>query len=95
MPLAQLVVNVLVLDNGAGNQLGKQGDKGAEVDDVFLGARIAAVHVDGVRHGLEGIKGNADGQRDSQRLERQAGKHRLDTGDNKVIVLEKHQTATG
>ena len=53
MALAQLVVHIFVLDNGAGDQLGEQGDKGAEGDNVFLRARIAAVHVDGVRHGLD------------------------------------------
>ena len=65
-PLVDLVPQVLVLDDGTGDELGEQGDKGAEVDDVPLSPGVPPVHVDGVAHGLEGVEGDADGQVDVQ-----------------------------
>ena len=64
--LIDLVAQVLVLDDGAGDELGKQGDEGAEIDDVPLRPGVSPVHIDGVAHGLEGVEGDADGQVDAQ-----------------------------
>ena len=86
----QLLVQILVLQDGAGDQLGEQGDEGAEGDDVALGAGVTAVDVDGVAHGLEGVEGDADGQLQTQH------RHEVQTdggqiGGNEVPVLEEEQ----
>jgi len=37
----QLVVQVLILDDRSGDELGEEGDEGAEGDDVFLGMCVS------------------------------------------------------
>ena len=37
VPLVDLVAQILVFDDGAGDELGEQGNEGAEVNDVPLG----------------------------------------------------------
>lgn len=61
-----LFVQVLVLDDRTRDQLGKQGHKGAKIDDIFLYSGIPPVYVDGIAHGLKGVKGDADGQAQPQ-----------------------------
>ena len=90
IPLVDLVAQVFVLDNGTGNELGEQGDKGAEVDDVALGPGIAPVHVDGVAHGLEGVEGDADGQVDTQHRHKGQADG-LERGGQEIPVLEEQQ----
>ena len=62
----QLIVQVLVLDDGTGDELREEGDKGAEGNDVLLAPGVPSVDVDGIAHGLEGVEGDADGQADIQ-----------------------------
>ena len=90
VPLVDLVPQVLVFQNGTGDELGKQGDKGAEVDDGVLGPGISAVYVDGIAHGLEGVKGDADGQMDVQHRHKSQA-HGLERPGQKVPVLEEEQ----
>ena len=89
-PLVDLVPQVLVFDDGSGNQLGKQGDKGAEVEDVPLSTGVSPVDVDGVAHGLEGVEGDADGQMDPQ-YRHEGEPHRLEGTGDEVPVLEEAQ----
>ena len=63
-----LLRHILIPDNGAGNQLGEQGDIGTEDQGILLNRRIVAVHINHIAHGLEHIKGNADGQGDFRSL---------------------------
>ena len=89
-PLVDLIPQVLIFDDGSGNELRKQGDEGAEVDDGPLSPGVAPVDVDGVAHGLEGVEGDADGQMDAQhRHEGQA--HGLQRTGQEVPVLEEQQ----
>ena len=69
-PLVDLIPQVLVLDDGSGDELGEEGDKGAEVEDVPLGTGISPVDVDGVAHGLEGVEGDTDGQMEGDRVQK-------------------------
>ena len=87
---AQLVVQILIFDDGAGDELGEQCHEGAEANDAFLRLRIAPVDIDGVAHGLEGIEGNSDGQRDPQNRH-EAKAHRLHRLSQKIPVLEEEQ----
>ena len=52
--------------DGPSNELREEGDKGAKGDGVSGGLEVVAVDVDGVGEGLEGEKGDADGQDDLQ-----------------------------
>ena len=65
-PALQLFRHGFVADDGARDELGKEGDIGAEGDHVFLHRGVPAVDVDGIAHGLEGVKADADGQGQSQ-----------------------------
>ena len=89
-PAVDLISQILVFDDRAGDQLGEQGNEGAEVDQRPLGPGVPPVDIDGVAHGLEGVKGDADGQMDVQdRHEVQP--HRLKGGGQKVPVFKKAQ----
>ena len=52
-----------------GDQLGKQGHEAREVDESPNRISLSTVHVDGVAHGLEGVKGDADRQGDPDHAE--------------------------
>ena len=59
----QLVGDIAVFHDGAGNQLREHDHIGTKVDDITLCLYIPAVNIDGVGKGLEGVK--ADTQRQS------------------------------
>src|SRR5699024_3407353 len=61
--VGHLVSQLFVLDNGTGNELGEEGNEGTEADNAFLHLRVSTVDVHRVGHGLEGVEGDADGQR--------------------------------
>ena len=88
--MGQLVGNGGVTDDRPGNQLGKQGDIGAKIDDVPLGLDLSTVYINGVGHGLEGVKGDANGQRQAQqgniRMEEQ-----VDVLNQKIAIFKKPQ----
>ena len=54
--------DLLVTDNGPGDELGEQGDVEGQVEGVTLGACGFSIDIDDVGHGLKGEKGNADGK---------------------------------
>ena len=89
-PAGQLRRNGLVADDGPGDELREHGHIGAEGDQILLNRRLAAVHVDGVGHGLKRVKGNPDGQGKAKK-----GKftsHEAAQGtDKKVRVLKQGQ----
>ena len=88
--VVDLIPQVLVFDNGARDELWKQGDERTEVDEIFLYPGVAAVHVDGIAHGLEGVEGDADGQAQTQ----PGHEGQPDGGQapgHKVPVFEKEQ----
>ncbi len=90
--LVELVGHRLILDDGAGDQLGEQRHVGGKVQDVPLGRHLAPVHVDGVGHGLEGVERDADGQGKAQggnALIEQA----VDVCNGEVGVLEEEQNS--
>ena len=66
--LGKLILHVGIADYGACYELGEHGDVHSEVDEVFLHPDIVAINVDGVAHGLEGVKRNAYGQRDLEKV---------------------------
>ena len=88
----QLVLHRLVLDDGAGDQLGEQRHIRAHVEDVFLVLDNAPVHVDGVGHGLEGVEADADGQGQSQCGDARA-QQAVQVIDGEIRVLEEAQDA--
>lgn len=61
-PEAKLFGNIPVADNGACDQLGEHGHISAEVYDIILYRSLSAVYINGVGHGLKGVKGDSDGK---------------------------------
>ena len=79
--LGQILLNRHVTDDRAGNQLRKQCHVGSQVNEVLLGSSLAAIHVDGVAHGLEGVEADTDGQRQTEQRDGRA--------ENVVYVVNK------
>ena len=52
--------------DGSRYELGEEGNEGCKGDGVAGGLEVAAVDVDGVGEGLEGVEGDANGQNDLQ-----------------------------
>ncbi len=50
--------------DGAGDELGEEGDVGEEGEEVAGGGELTAKDIEGVAEGLEGIEGDADGEDD-------------------------------
>lgn len=58
----QLVVDVLISDNGTCNELWEEGNVECKVYDLLLNRELSSVEIDDVRHYLEGEKRNTDGK---------------------------------
>ena len=88
-PGGELLRDLGIAHDGAGDQLGKEGDIGRKVDKAPLG-RDAPVHVHGVADELEGVKADADGQGDPEQGQGKAGDG-VEILNEEVRVLEKAQ----
>ena len=84
----QLVSDIGVQHDGAGNQLGKQQDERHQADDVLLRRHLAAVHIHYIALGLKGIETDAQRHRHA-RIERT----QADDVQEKARILEVHQRA--
>ena len=73
-----------------GNKLGVEGDEGAEIEDAPLSPGVAAVDVDGVAHGLEGVERDADRQVNAQHGHK-GQPQRLKGAGDEVPILKKAQ----
>jgi len=60
----QLIRDSAIADNGAGDQLWKQGYECGEVDQVSSGFYMAPVDINGIAHGVKRIKADAEGKGD-------------------------------
>lgn len=89
-PGVQLRGNVLVADNGAGNELGEHGHIGSEAYDIVLDRSSPPVYIDGVGHGLERIKGDPNGKGQAQERDPASGEA-VDGTDEKVRIFKDHQ----
>ena len=91
-PRRQLLGHVPVADDGPGDQLREHGHVGAEAQQIPLGRHLAAVDVDGIAHGLEDIKGDADGQRDLRHRQPQSrGQQQIHRPHEEACVFEEGQ----
>ena len=88
--VVDLVVQVLVFDDGAGDELRKEGHKGTKADDTSLGSGVSTVDINGIAHGLEGIEGDADGKAQPQYRHKPKTNSGQASGD-KVPVFEEKQ----
>ena len=61
----QLLVDIVVADDGAGDELREKRDVEHHVQQIALRRHIAPVHVDDVGDGLERVERDAHGQRDA------------------------------
>ena len=90
LSVVQLLRNGGIPHDRPRHQLGKQSHISAKRNDIPLSLGISSIHVDGIRHGLERIERNADGQRQVQKRNRSAGDG-VDVSNNKIAVLKEAQ----
>ena len=88
---SQLVVEVAVLQDRPGDELREQRDERAERDHALLRLRLPAIHVDGVRHGLERVERYADGQRQPQRPKPRQRRDAPQVLNGEVEIFEEEQ----
>ena len=62
-PLPQFLCDGVIPHDRPGDQLGKHGDIGSEINDILLWSGLFPVYIDSIRHGLKRIKGNTDRKR--------------------------------
>ena len=86
--LVHLIGYCLVANDRTRDKLREQRHIRAEGDDVVLHLCIATVHVYGVAHGLEGVKGNSYRQRQSEKRYRRT-EYTVHCPDDEIGVLEK------
>ena len=91
LPHPELLGHVAVADDGAGNQLGEQGDIGGEVHKAPGGRAVLPVDVDDVAHGLEGVEADADGQGDGHRGQPGEGRDQPQRVQHQAGVLKEGQ----
>jgi len=87
----QLVRDILIPDDGAGHELGKQRDIQGRRRQGALGRRLPPVNVHDVGNAVEREKRNADGQvhaPDRKLRPTELGKHQIQVGDKKIGVFE-------
>ena len=93
IPVLPAVENLLghrlILHNGAGDELGEEGDVEPHVEQALLGLAAAPGHVQHIAHGLEGEEGDADGQVDDGHRQLEAQQDQV--GEDKSQVLEDKQ----
>ena len=87
----ELVVHVLVADDGTGDELGEEGDVAGEVHQAVGGLAVVPIHVDEVGHGLEGVEGDADGQGDAHVRQAGEGRDLLERPDEQARILKHTQ----
>src|SRR5258706_325274 len=82
-------------DDRSGDQVGEEHDEQRVVEKIPFGAQLAAINVDDVTDGFEGVKRNAQGQNDPQCGRVSASAEEIDHGhgavDEKIGVFEKAQ----
>ena len=86
--------NVGIPDDRPRDELRKHGDVCRKVDEIALHRNFAAIDVDEVAHDLEGVKADADGQRDLQKRHRNPGQG-VQIRDHKIGVfkIREHRKA--
>lgn len=79
--------------DGSGDELWEVGDEEGEIDEVPRGLGLASVDVDRVRHRLEGVKRDANGEDDIQRRRGEAEADGIEKGggvlDEEVEVFKE------
>ena len=84
----------MIAYDGPGDQLGEEGDVQAEIQGVALRPHRAPVHVHEIGNGLEGEKGDADGQVHRAKGhpgQADEGEHLVEVVDKEASVLEKSE----
>ena len=90
--LPDLVQQVFAALDGSGHQLGEEGHEGGVNAEMPLRPNLAAVDVDHVAEGLEGVKGDADGQCKVQQGDRSPCQA-VHGFDGKICIFEKYKQA--
>lgn len=94
LPVLQLAGYGLHSDDRPGDELGEQGNIGAEIENAALHLHLSPVQIDDVGEGLEGIKRYADRQRHLQQREPRPG-HAVNRTDKEIRVFEEARAGAG
>ena len=87
----QLGQKVVGLDDGAGGNLGEEGDVSRQLDKIPLRGDRALLHIQQVAHGLKQIEGNTQWQNDVQRSYAAQPKGPGEGGDEEIAVFAQAQ----
>ena len=90
LSVIQLRCHIHIPDNGPGDELGKQGNIGAKMDQISLGLHILPVHIHRIADALEGVKTDADGQRQFQQRNPHSGEF-VPILQGKICILKHAQ----
>ena len=78
------------LDDGSRNQLGEQHHKSSEGNDIVLRLDLAPIDINGIAHGLEGVK--TDPQREGQpRMRQGPSEQRVQVVRKEIRVFKEKQ----
>ena len=88
IPVFQLLCDITVADNRAGDQLREHGDIGAEADGTSLRVGVMAEDIDRIGHCLECIEADADRQADVQGMD-EVNPQGIQVCGKEVEVLEE------
>ena len=64
--VGHLVGNLAETDDGAGHELGKEGNVAGKIDEIAQRLRLTAVHINSIAQQMKGVKTDAQRQRDPQ-----------------------------
>lgn len=91
-PVHNLVGNGFVADDGTGNELRKESNVQAGVQDVSLDFGIFPINVQNIRNGLKGKKRNTDGQNNG-RYEKMCTEKIIDVDECEYKIFKYEQDA--
>ena len=87
------MLNLIIADNGTGDELREQADIEREVKGVFLHGRISAVNVNNIGERLKREERDAEREGNAAYGEQTAPRQRVDGIDSEVEILEHKEDA--
>ena len=92
--MADLLIDIGVAHDGAGDQLGEEGNVQGKIQNIALHLAISPVQIHHIGQRLEGEEGDADGQRDILWRDQLGAQEAIDAVGKKVevfVVAQKEQ----
>ena len=92
---SQLAQQILRPLNGAGHQLGEEGDKKGIAEEVSFRGNLSPVHINGIAQSLEGVEGDAHRQQHVKgrvvKLKADMDQYGIEAVNGEIEILEEEQ----